>query len=311
MSSKKFRRIFGVLLIFAVALVTGFAVGKLYVDSIPANVVMNMTEAELRDPEADIKKLVEKSKTKSPDSFSAVELYQIAEYNFNQKENYYKVSDGYAYNMVGKQKLYSYKLLRDGEFVFDNLSPGTVNIATRIRHTVGTDLVTRNTDGSYVSGTNNKKGSWNSKNDEKYSVSAYNKKFNTTSPMDGISYVISSKTCPADGASNVKKTADGNYTFTFKISGTYLTAAAIHYSYEIFYTSYGILTAEAKKNTILPAWKDSEVTVVVDKNFDFVSMTYDENYSVNTKFGYQNVNDKFTELFYFDFAKMPTLEEVL
>ena len=292
-----------------VALVTGIAVGKLYVDSIPANVVVNMTEAELRDSDADVEKLVKKSKSSKPDSFTAVELYQIAEYNFNQKDAYYKTSNGFAKNMVGAQTLRSYRILRDGEYLFDNLSPGQIDVVTRIRHTKGSDLVTRNTQGVWENGSK-QKGIFDTNKDEKYTVKEYTEKFNAH-PLSNITYVISSKTCPKDAATKVSKTSDGNYTFKIKLSGNYLTAAAVHYSYEIFYTSYGILTAEAKRDTILPAWRDMEMTVVVDSNFDFVAIDYDERYYVNTKFGYQAVNDVFREEFFFDLDKIPSIEEVL
>lgn len=292
-----------------VALVTGVAVGKIYVDSIPANVVVNMTEAELRDSDADVEKLVKKSKSSRPDSFSAVELYQIAEYNFNQKEAFYKTSNGFAKNMVGAQTLRSYRIFRNGDFLFDNLSPGQIDVITRIRHTKGTDLVTRNTNGVWENGSK-QRGIFDTNKDEKYTVEEYTKKFNAH-PLSNITYVISSKTCPKDSATRVSKTADENYTFKITLSGSYLTAAAVHYSYEIFYTSYAILTAEAKRDIILPAWKDMTMTVVVDSNFDFVSIDYDERYSVNTKFGYQAVNDIFREEFFFDLDKIPSIEEVL
>ncbi len=309
-SSKKFKTILGALAVFMVALVTGVAVGKLYVDSIPANVVLGMSEEELRDSEADVKKLVEKSKSSKPDAFSAVEVYQIAEYNFNQKSAYFKTSDGYAKNLVGKQTLHSTKLLRDGEYVFDNCSPGQVDVCTRIRHTVGTDLVTRNTKGDYANAAQTK-GKWNDKDNENYTISEYKKKFNGH-PLSNITYVISSKTCPKDAISKVKKNTDGNYSFTISLNGNFLTAAAVRYSYEIFYTSYSMLSSDAKKNTILPSWKNMSMEVVVDSNFDFVSIDYDEKYVIFTGIGGpQEVNDIFVEKFYFDLKNIPTLEEAL
>jgi len=307
--SKKFKSIFGILVVFMVALVTGVTVGKLYVDSIPANVVVNMTEAELRDSDAEVEKLVKRSETSRPDSFSAVQLYQIAEYNFNKKDAFYKTSNGFAKNMVGAQTLRSYRILRDGEYLFDNLSPGQIDVITRIRHTVGTDLVTRNTKGVWEN-SSKQKGIFDTNKDEKYTIEQYTEKFNAH-PLSSITYVISSKTCPKDSATRVSKTNDGNYTFKISLSGNYLTAAAVHYSYEIFYTSYGLLTAEAKRDTILPAWRDMEITVVVDSNFDFVSIDYNERYYVNTKFGYQAVNDVFRDEFFFDLDKIPSIEEVL
>lgn len=309
MSRKKFKTIFGALVIFAVALVTGIAVGKLYVDSIPANIVVNMTEAELRDSNADVEKLVKKSKSSRPDSFSAVELYQIAEYNFDQKAAYYKSVSGYAKNMVGKQTLRSFSIFRDGQYLYNNLSPGQIDVITKITHTKGTDIVKRNTAGKWANGSKTK-GSWNDADDEEYTIAEFTKKFNKH-PLANITYVISSKTCPKNSASKVTKMANGNWTFTINLSGNFLTAAAVHYSYEIFYTSYGVLTAEAKRDKILPAWDEMKMTVVVDENFDFVSIDYDEKYSVNTKFGYQKVNDVFREEFFFDLDKIPSFEEVL
>ncbi len=307
MSPKKFRTIIGALAVFMVALVTGVAVGKLYVDSIPTNVVMNMTEAELRDSDADVLKLVKKSKSSKPDSFSAIELYQIAEYNFNQKDAFYKTSDGKAYNALGAQTLHSTKTYRDGEFVWDNISPGLADIKTRVRYTVGSDYVYRHTNGKPENG--KLVCDWNSKGAESYTIKEYEKKFNA-GPLSSITYVISSKTCPKDAVTKVSKTSDGNYTFKIKLSGTYLTAAAVHYSYEIFYTSWGQLSGEARSKTILPAWEKMEMTVVVDENFDFVSISYDEDYKVYTFAGWQGVNDVFTERFYFG-ADVPALEEVL
>lgn len=307
---KKYKTIFGILVIFMVAIVTGVAVGKLYVDSIPANLIVDATEAELRDDDASILKLVNRSKKENPTSFSAVELYEIAEYNFNQKDSFYKTSSGLAKNLVGAQTLRSVKLYRDGEFVFDNLSPGMIDVCTRVRYTNGASIVTRNTKGQYTDSTK-KRGTFNTDDDEVYTLDEYFDKFNSHPLLSNITYVISSKTCPSDSATKVTKKSDGNYTFTIKLSGAYLTAAACHYSYEIFYTSYSILTDEAKRKTILPAWDSLEMTVVVDENFDFVSIDYVEKYAVNTKFGYQSVTDVFKEEFVFDLDKIPQLEEVL
>lgn len=292
-----------------VALVTGVAVGKIYVDSMPANIILNFTEAELREDDEVVKNLVERSKRSNPDDFTAVELYLIAEYNFNQKDAYYKVSSGGAKNLIGTQTLYSRKLLRDGEFVFDNLSPGQINVCTRVRYTVGAETVTRNTEGKYTDSSATK-GKWDSAYDEQYTLDEYYEKFKSK-PTSGVTYLISTKTCPEDACSKVTKTSNGNYTFTISLSGTYLTAAAFSYSYEIFYTSYGILDQSAKDGTILPAWNDMKMTVTVDENFDFVSISYNENYKVLAFAGYQSVNDVFTETFVFDLDKMPTLEEVL
>lgn len=309
MTLKKYKTLFGVLAVLLVALVTGVAVGKIYVDSIPVNIILNATEAELRDSDEIIEELVERSKKENPTAFTAVELYEIAEYNFNQKDAYYKTSNGRAINLVGAQTLRSYRLLRDGEFVFDNLSPGMIDVCTRVRYTVGEETATRNTEGKYTDSSKTK-GSFDSAYDEEYTLEEYYEKFNCY-PTSGVTYLISTKTCPEDACSKVTKTSDGNYTFTISLSGTYLTAAAYRYSYEIFYTSYGVLTSEAKENIILPAWEDMKMTVVIDENFDFVEISYDENYKVNTKFGYQSVNDVFTEKFVFDVEQMPLLEEVL
>jgi hypothetical protein len=307
---KKGKSIFGVFVMLLVAIVTGVEIGRIYVDNLPANVIMNATEAELRDSDEDVAKLVKKSSSSTPDSFSAVELYEIAEYNFNQKDAFYKTSSGGAKNMVGTQTLYSRKVLRDGEFVFDNLSPGIVDVKTRVRYTVGASTVTKNVKGTWVEGSNQKKATFDSAYDETYTLDEYFAKFNSQ-PMTNITYVISSKICTSDSYSKVTKNSDGNYTFTISLSGNALTAAAVHYSYEIYYTSYDMLSDSAKKNMILPAWDKMTMTVVVDSNFDFVSISYDENYSVYTKFGYQAVNDIFTENFYFELDKIPTLQEVL
>ena len=309
MTLKKYKNLFMILAVFMVALVTGVAVGKIYVDSIPENIILNVTEAELRDSDEVVEKLVERSKKESPTAFNAVELYEIAEYNFNQKDTYYKTSSGQAINLVGAQTLRSYRLLRDGEFVFDNLSPGMIDVCTRVRYTVGEDVVTRNTEGKYTDSSKTK-GTFDPAYDVEYTLDEFFEKFNCH-PTSGVTYLISTKTCPEGAYSKVTKTSDGNYTFTINLSGAYLTAAAIRYSYEIFYTSYGVLTSEAKEKTILPAWDKMKMTVTIDENFDFVEISYDEKYKVNTKFGYQSVNDVFTEKFVFDIEQMPTLEEVL
>ena len=58
MTLKKYKTLFGVLAVLLVALVTGVAVGKIYVDSIPVNIILNATEAELRDSDEIIEELV-------------------------------------------------------------------------------------------------------------------------------------------------------------------------------------------------------------------------------------------------------------
>ena len=70
--------LYGVIIL--VAVITGVAIGSIYIDGIVPSVdTSSLTEATLRDDEEMIKKLYEDAVSGRKTTFSAVELYQIGE----------------------------------------------------------------------------------------------------------------------------------------------------------------------------------------------------------------------------------------
>lgn len=294
------------MLIVAVAVVTGLAVGKIYVDTIEPIAVVSAKEEDLREKDSDILTWVKRANSgASVTSFSAVELYNIAEYKLFNADKYYKFMTGTVFAPMGiKQPMIGEKLHRDGKLVYTKLSPSTSSlspsICSRIIYDYDTQMIKLNPKGTFDKTTTEIKGVFDENNFQDYTLEKYKETFNTI-PTHVLPYVISSKTCGQNKTSAVSTNDDGTFSFRISIDGDYLALAGLYYAYEIKFSS-GMQDP--------PKWVSLTMDVTVDSNFNFSEIKYVEVYKMNVSgIGLMQVTDEFVDRF--DFENVPAIEEVL
>ena len=70
------RKIVSYILIFAIAMVTGLSIGKIYVDNLEAPSTVSADESSLREKQQDVEEWVARAEGGAPvDSFSVVEFF--------------------------------------------------------------------------------------------------------------------------------------------------------------------------------------------------------------------------------------------
>lgn len=297
------RKFFKVFLLIVVALATGFSIGKIYVSTLEPEYISNYSDEYLmgKDEEEIAKNVAKAQNGASPDSFNALQLYQIAEYNLNHAESFYKVGGGKVDTIISQQQK-SEKIKVGDLYVFNKMSPGTVPVCSQIVYDAKKSEIRINDKGTFVDTSyENMSANFDVAKFETWTVEEYEEVFNTSSPANVMPYVICSTTCGQKKFTPITKTADGNYKFQIDIDGQYLTIAATRYSSEIQFSS----NLEDK-----PVWQSLQMTVVVDDNFNFVSIDYVETYKMKYGPMTPTVTDYFSERFYFG-NDVPPVSQVL
>ena len=133
----KHKKIFSFILIFVLALATGYSVGRIYVASIEPEVVSLVSREDCLEDESVVAELVSRSQKPNakPSDFTAIELYEIAEYNLNHAENFYKNMTGLVDTIV-KQNMRAQKIKVGDIYVFNKLSPSSMEIANICLQTI-------------------------------------------------------------------------------------------------------------------------------------------------------------------------------
>lgn len=290
------RRFFSYVLIFAIAMVTGLSIGKIYVDNLEAPSTVSASEDSLREKESDVEEWVARAQSgASINSFSVVQLYNIAEYNFRNSNKYFKLMTGIVNAPMGiKQEMRSEKLFRDGVFVYNKLSPSTSSLApsicSRVIYDTNADTIKIAPKGTFDSNSDTIKGVFDVNSYQDYTMEEYVSIFNA-SPLNSMPYIISSITLGQNKVSPITENGDGTYTFSIAIDGDYLALAALNYSYEIKFSS-GMASP--------PKWVSLNMIVTIDSDFNFVSIDYNEVYKMNVSgIGMMTVTDEFFDRFYF------------
>lgn len=288
------------------SVVTGLSIGKIYVDNIEAVQQVSATEAELREKESDVLAWVNEANggKKSATSFSAIQLYNIAEYKLYHADAYYKLMTGIVNAPMGiKQQMRSEKLHRDGKLVFNKLSPSTSSLSPSVCSQMIYDYSTQtakiNSKGSFDSKSEEIKGIFKLDGYKDYTLEEYKEIF-LAEPTKVLAYIISSITCGQKQTSPVTDNGDGTYSFSIAIDGDYLALAGLYYAYEIKFSS-------GMKDP--PKWVDLKMDVTIDSSFNFVSIDYVESYKMNVEgIGMMLVTDVFYDTF--EFEDIPELSEV-
>ena len=302
----KYKKFFSFILILVLALATGYSVGRLYVASIEPEVVSLVSREDCVEDESVVAELVLRSQKPNakPSDFSAIELYEIAEYNLNHAENFYKDMTGLVDTIV-KQNMRAQKIKVGDMYVFNKLSPSSMEIANICFQTVynsSSGEIKINKKGSFVdTSASNLKANFSLDGFRNYTMQEYTSKdMYGCRPEEGLMpYIISSKTCSASACSAVSKDSNGNYVFEMSFDKAHLAAAGSCYACEIGFSS-----------GMAPSWKNMKLKATVDENFNFVSIYYEESYSVDYGFMQPTVTDKFTDYFYFG-SDVPLLTEIL
>ncbi len=315
MAIKRYKRFFGLALICLVAVVTGVAVGKIFVDQNAPAAVVTGTAADYKDSESEIVALYNRAQGgEGVESFSAVELFEIAEYKLS-KQNHYRLMTGdvdtNTFGIVVNQYQQTERLFRDGVSVVNKLSPSDGGVAPDVCaqtiYNSNTGKIKINLKGSFVNKDKKRietlKATFKEEDFKYYTNQEYVEAF-SCEPSELLPYVVSSLTC-GQGTydKTAKKNADGTYSFEIKISGDHLAAAGIYYSKEIDYSA-GVAN--------FVAWDSLVMNVTIDKNFNFLSISYLEKYLMKHKTTGAKpvVTNKFVDKFFYG-EDVPTLEEVL
>lgn len=303
----RYRKIFSILLVVAVAVVTGFSIGKIYLDQTVAPTNVTYNEVELRDSDSEVASLVAQTSNKGVMDFSAVQLFQIAEYNLSKQNKFRREMTGEVLSAGQLVNMRSIKI-KDGDMLtYYKLSPSknvmgikTPKICSKISYNLKTERIEVVKDGVFEDNQAAPKDLFASFNSagEVWSQEDYKKVFNSASPKASIMpYIISDKTVSSENCSQVVDNQDGTYTFEISLSGENLDKAACYYSYEILFSS----------GYSFPEWNKVKITVTVDSNFLFKTVEYLELYTVYNVpvMGKSGVQDTFKDVFTYNDDVLP------
>jgi len=306
-----YKKIFSILMVMLVAVVTGFSIGKIYLDSTTTTTeIVLESQKELSADEKEVKRLYESTlQGKSVMEFSGMELYQIAEYKLNNSPKFLKEMLGEVLSVGQLAILKGQKFKDEKGFVYYKLSPAkkimaglsTPNICTRIeqehkaldkiKYSIG-DL------NCFIDTSSKENLDAKLKNPSisNYTEEEYEKNFKTTPRNSVLYYIISDKTCSKENVSEIRDNGNGTYSFDIMLSGSKLSKAALHYTYDVLFTC-------GYPNPSL-SWDSMKMTVSVDSNFNFTQIVYNEKYTIASEgipvLKKAGVEDNFVDCFYFD-----------
>ncbi|MBP3431605.1 MAG: hypothetical protein J6K39_01990 [Clostridia bacterium] len=314
----KYKKIISTLLVFVVAVLTGFTIAKIYLDGNAGAAGSDKTLAELVEDESTILALYNDSQNKDVSEFSAMELWQIAEYNLSVVDYFKKEMIGSAISANQKLNIKSLREKKNGTITYEKLSPSvkamglidTPKIATQMVFNLTTKITTVAT-GDFV-----KEGPTAEDLEVDfaapsltYDAASYESLFKALPNQMVMPYIISSKTCTEDNFSAVQDKGDGTYYFEITLKGhELLRDAALYYTEEICY-SCGYASPSI-------TWDNVTIKVTVDSSFRFKTVSYLENYTLFSPdpamvIGKSAVVDDFTENFvYGDEATNSSFGEV-
>lgn len=319
----KVKNYFVIGIVFLVAIITGVAIGSVYVDGlVPTVDTSGLSETSLRDDEGVIEALYNDAISGRKTSFTAVELYQIGEYKLeHETTRYVKILSGDVSAGVGPisvpQEMRAIKTSTEDGIYYLKMSPSQNSMAPsmavkQIYEYDKPNEIYLNETRSIENIVGDSKENYTVDLDEStakiWTIEQYKQFFNTE-PTTPLTYIISSKTC-AEGNydKDVTLNGDDQYVFNIKLTGPYATYAALYYSYEIRHFSESTIPTTPPTSSDLPSWKSVDIQVTMDENFNILSMHYIEVYNVKKMGIDATVTDTFDDVFYYDEA---TIQECL
>ena len=324
MSAGRNRKIFAVIAVAIVAVISGIVVGKLYINMSFVPPIIAGKASDYRDSASDVEALyVRSTKGASADAFNAVELFEIAEYRLNHANAYYRDMNG---NVVASAPIIgsinqvqsTQRYFKDGVIVVKKGSPSSNAMAPAVKfrmvYDTNTKKVQLNQSGSFTKKSLPVKFDCDESANEVYDEQDYINKYYVQAGSDvpvidsltetTLPYVVSKMTCGPNDYTAVKNNHDGTYSFTINMSGDDLNRAGVVYAREI--------NISANVATFV-TWISLTMTVTVDSNYNFKSISYQEVYKMrhNSTGAPSTVTNNFVDNFYFDEASIPAIEEVL
>ena len=308
-------------MVVVLAVTSGVVIGDLYIDTlIPLVDTFATLEADVRDDEREIENLYNQAISGQKTSFTAVELYQIAEYKLKQRDSFMKVLSGNVESMgLAHQQLRSNKVLYNNQIYYLKMSPSNMSMAPSmavwINYELGSDTILMNESRNRSDIIGNSPEDFDillgREGASTWSLDKYRSFFKTdiTTPL---TYIISEyTTSEGDYSTNVTLDENGNYVFEIEMTYRYAAFAALYYSFEIthFLDANAVPTTPPQSSSELPQWESVKITGVVDKDFNFISMDYVEKYRVNQIIQGASVTNTLTDTFYYDEETITTYLE--
>ena len=237
-----YRKIFSMVLICSIAVLTGLSVGKIYLDMTTAPTGLDAMDTDFQATQGEIVSLFDRSKGASVSDFNGMELWQIAEYKLSLQDKFVREMTGEVVSAGVPVEMRSLKIKNGDVLTYEKLSPSknvvgisTPNICSLITYNYKTpNKIYINANGTFLSGKLD--GEFDGLG-EVYTQAEYAEIFHTAPNRSIMPYIISNKTCDDTCFSAVTENGDGTYSFEINLSGENLEKAALYYSYEILFSS--------------------------------------------------------------------------
>lgn len=247
-----------------VAVFFGYICGNFYIVNVLNKVDYGaFTESSLRDDN----KYVYENILASNKGFlntPAGELFMAGEYVLSTQDSYYASTLGAIQPSIGsKQDVWGYKKKTGNIIEVESASKGMLAIAEKYFY----DTETKTAKIHKASKVNINGCSYLENPTWEMNLESFKKEYGASPDMPAIPYIISSKTVLA-GTENVKDLGSGKYQLTFKLT---TDSSVINYIKQVKHMS-GLQD--------YPTFKVINVTAIIDKDFKFTYLRFDESYSV-------------------------------
>ena len=263
----KTRVLINIVVVVLLGVFSGYFVGNYYANNVLGGVQADLipSEENLRD---DVNTVIKNNAGKSIDQISAVDNFVIAEDAIYKYAKVKKLCLGQI-TAAGVTQTLTATRIKDGDNYFgEEISCKTgsigVNYAQRFYYASGTDLV------PVYNGTDIKESTatWPSQPSDNHTYDSFRGVMGIA-PTHFQNYIISSKTIISQ--QYLGKTPEGNYKFSMVVD---INTAVKNYMYKIKATSG---SAE------FPSFEKSYIEFEINDNWEFIKITYDEEYKVSIK----------------------------
>ncbi|MBQ7579361.1 MAG: hypothetical protein IJT25_02380 [Clostridia bacterium] len=245
-------------LVIMVGAIGGFFAGSLYVSS-KYKVTYNFSEADYRDNTETVLSL---TSGKNPSMVGGVNAFITAEYNLSQKSQYRVTSNGGIQPSIGSyQTIYAYREYSEGKTYLENLSNGMMPIAELLLYKDGATVESYM--GKLKSST---EADFPNSPNSTFSYEDFTLK-NGVKVDTPVAYVVSSRTILVESDAGVF-VEPNVYEYTLVLSPE---TSVMNYVKQMMRTS-GFADP--------PKFASVQITFRVDSNFNFISYTINESYTV-------------------------------
>lgn len=261
---RKILNLFSYALVGFVAIFFGYFSGNLYIANKDKVDFGKFSEESLRDNGRAVYEAVISS-GRTPDRCSASEVFVSAEYLLSQMENYDATVVGAIQPSIGKEQSVNGFKKKTGSLIeVESISLGMLPVAEIYQYDMQTriaQIYKATKVDSAISATYPTTPTWVMNYDE------FRAEYGSAPESPLVPYIISSKTIMS-GTDSVKSIGGGRYQIKFNLT---TDSAVFNYVKQVKHMS-GLKD--------YPTFKAIVVTAVVDSDFNFVSLRFDEAYTV-------------------------------